>query len=457
LEALSSYTRKVGTFILTDSPPGQEEYTISPGTYIRLAQLHDPKSPFFPCLKHLRVINADSSLSHLNFLLTNSLRSIELVNLTDSNKEVFSSFLITLVDECPRLSSITLGQDPGRRLSSSLLSDCLKFSQLTELELKDVLAAVDFELLVTIGQALPALESFILNARTAKYSPKPLAIPPPLPQLVAEERATDGSTHDITEPEDIKDFSSFGKGWSWQAAASSWPAEPQSSFPGEPTSPPLFDEAASSSSTQAEKANVSSVPPPNFLLLKKLHVTGELALIEDLLRYIGSTVLEDLALTLVRSTPPKFSGHRSGPKNRKKIGSLEDAETRSFFSVVVEAVHKTWKTTLKKVYLGQHEDYPSDICTPTDVTPTLGLGAMENMLSHPTLEHLEVSGWEGCHTFNFPSSTDWCFIQVKSVALSSWDCQQGNTAFRLTPHREIMSQHRIVAVNYYRSSKHPNV
>ena len=71
---------------------------ISPGTYIRLAQLHNPRSPFFPYLKHLRVIDADSSLSHLNFLLTNSLRSIELVNLTDSNKEVFSSFLITLAD-----------------------------------------------------------------------------------------------------------------------------------------------------------------------------------------------------------------------------------------------------------------------------------------------------------------------------------------------------------------------
>ena len=377
---------------------------ISPGTYIRLAQLHNPRSPFFPYLKHLRVIDADSSLSHLNFLLTNSLRSIELVNLTDSNKEVFSSFLITLADECPRLSSITLGQDPGRRLSSSLLSDCLKFSHLWKLELKDVLADVDFELLVTIGQALPALESFILNARTAKYSSKPLPISPTLPQLVPEERATDGSTPDITAPEDRKDDGPFGRAWSWQAATPPWPPMSQSSFAGEPTTSPLADEAASSTSPQAEKADVSSVPPPNFLLLKKLHVTGKLALIEDLLRYIGSTVLEDLALTLVRFTRPQtitrpISNKVKGGKNSSTRGlwktwtTVVDAESPSFVSVVEEAVHETWKTTLTKLYLGQHEDYVDSPSPDAASSPTLQVSALK-VLSHPTLEHLEVSGWK---------------------------------------------------------------
>jgi hypothetical protein len=336
---------------------------ISPGTYIRLAQLHNPKSPFFPHLKHLRVINADSSLSHLNFLLTNSLRSIELVNLTDSNKEVFSSFLITLADECPRLSSITLGQDPSQRLASSLLTDCLNFSHLCELELKDVLAAVDFELLVTIGQALPALENFILNARTAKYSPKPLVIPPTLPQLVAEERGTDGSTPEITVPQDRRDDGFLSAGG--PAAAHPLPGMAQSSF------------AASSSSPQAEKSDVSSVPPPNFLLLKKLHVTGKLALIQDLVRYVGSTALEDLALTLVRSTPSN------------KWGTGKRQSLTPFTSVIKESVHTTWKTTLRKLYIGQHEDYPTSTDT---VPPTLQLSAL-NILSHPTLEHLEVSGY----------------------------------------------------------------
>ena len=309
---------------------------------------------FFPYLKHLRVIDADSSLSHLNFLLTNSLRSIKLVNLTDSNKEVFSSFLITLADECPRLSSITLGQDPSRRLASSLLTDCLKFSHLCELELKDVLAVVDFELLVTIGQTLPALESFILNARTAKYSPKPLAIPLTLPQLVAEERATDGSTPDIVVPQVRKDNGFLSEG----TAAPSLPGMAQSSF------------AASSSSPQAENADVSSVAPPDFLLLKKLHVTGELALIQDLIRYVGSTVLKDLALTLVRSTPPNIVMKSSG-KWRKKpqlMPIVVDEEGPFFASVIKESVHQTWKTTLTKLYLGQHEDYP----TSTDaISPTL--------------------------------------------------------------------------------------
>jgi len=332
--------------------------------------------------------------------LTNSLRSIELVNLTDSNKEVFSSFLITLADECPRLSSITLGQDPGRRLSSSLLSDCLKFSHLCELELKDVLAAIDFELLVTIGQALPALESFILNARTAKYSPKPLAIPPILPQLVAEERGTGGSMPDITEPEDIKD-DGF---WGGMSAASPWPGMAQSSFAGESTSSPLVDEAAPSSSLQAEKADVSSVPPPNFLSLKKLHVIGELVLIEELVRYVGSAVLEDLALTLVRFTRPKTvtrsinkvkgGGGKSSSLNRglKTRTTVVDEESPSFVSVVEEAVHNTWKATLTKLYLGQHEDY-FDLPSPDATSPTLQASALK-VLSHPTLEHLEVSGWK---------------------------------------------------------------
>lgn len=266
-------------------------------------------------MKHIQVINADSSLSHLNILLTNSLRSIELVNLTDSNKEVFSSFLITLADECPRLSSISLGQDPGRRLSSSLLTNCLKFSHLCELELKDVLAAVDFELLVTIGQALPALESFILNARTAKYSSKPLAIPPTPPQLIAEERSTDGSTPDITVPQDRKDDGFLSGG----TAAPPLPVMAQSSF------------AASSSSPQAEKAHASSVRLPHFLLLKKLHVTGKSALIRDLVRFVGSTVLEYLALTLVRSTPSHIG----------KWGKWKTQQLTPFTSVIKESVHTT--------------------------------------------------------------------------------------------------------------------
>jgi len=295
--------------------------------------------------------------------LTNSLRSLELVNLADSNKEVFSSFLITLADECPRLSSITLGQDPGRRLSSSLLNDCLKFSHLAELELKDVLASIDFELLVTIGKALPALESFILNGRTTTYSPKPLAIP--LTLLRQEEHAPDGST----------------------------PVMAQSSFTGEPTSSPLVDEGALSSPPQAEKADAS---PQNFLLLKKLHVTGELALIKDLIPYVGSTVLEDMALTLVRSIPPriitKTTSTWKGGRGRKQqlTTTVIDEEGPFFVSIVVEAVLKTWNTTLTKLNLSQHEDYPTSADAPSGTLQSSVL----RILSHPTLEHLEISGWK---------------------------------------------------------------
>lgn len=44
---------------------------------------------------------------------------------------------------------------------------------------------------------------------------------------------------------------------------------------------------------------------------------------------------------------------------------------------------------MRKLYIGQHEDYPTSTDT---ISPTLQLSAL-NILSHHTLEHLEVSGW----------------------------------------------------------------
>ena len=389
-------------------------------------------------------MDADSSLdTHLNFLLTDSLQSIELVNLADSNQEVFSSFLITLADECPRLSSITLGQDQDRRLSLSLLDDCLRFSHLRELELNDVLSSLDFQLLVTIGKALPELESFILNARTAKYSLRVNSTQPTVKEYPTDGRAPD---QEVPREGDLNlhtfgDADPWGRwrpsvGFTWPVrhplpdpilgsspipdfgrspsppvpafGQSAWPVElrtPVISPQPKQASPELAEEDEPPPSPQAGKADPPSIPPPSFLRLKRLHVTGELALIKDLVGYTESTALQDIALTLVRSTPPKIvQGWKevvtySTVKRKTKSTTTRvrtedkvvDVETPSFVSAI-EEVHTTWKNTLTKLYLGQHETYSS---LDTDTTsPILQFSSIANILSHPTLELLKVSGWK---------------------------------------------------------------
>ena len=448
LEAFSSFTRRVGSFILTDAPLHLHECTIPPGTYIRLSQIRNPEAPFFPSLKHLRIIDADSALdTHLNFLLTDSLQSIELVNLSDSNQEVFSSFLVTLADECPRLSTITLGQDPNRRLSSSLLNDCLNFSHLRELELKDVLSELDFQLLVTIGRTLPELESFILNARTAEYSLRLNSTQPTadtdghtpaqdVPQE-GERPSTRYASPESPSPVPISvpsfAFSNFGRCPSPSASIFGWGSAPPAPIPGQcpspnhfgaplisrgplssakpveaeslASSPQLTDEDEPPSSPQAGKAEASSVPPPSFARLKRLHVAGELALIKDLVGSTGSAALEDMALTLVRSTPPKivqawdevttystYKGRKRASTTKVRMADkVVDMETPSFVSLVEEAIHTTWKDTLTKLFIGQHETYaPGEQDT---TSPILQFSTIAKILSLPTLEALEVSGW----------------------------------------------------------------
>lgn len=75
---------------------------------------------------------------------------------------MFSSFLITLADECPELSSIKLASP----VPESIWEIFLKFNHLRALELKDALTQLNFSLFSTIAQAFPQLEQFILDARS---------------------------------------------------------------------------------------------------------------------------------------------------------------------------------------------------------------------------------------------------------------------------------------------------
>ena len=319
---------------------------ISPATYVRLAQLHNLDAPFFPSLKDLRIVDANSSLIHLNLLLSNSLRSIELVGKIDRTwEEVFLSFLITLADECPELSSIKLSSS----LSTSVLENCLQFNHLRALELKDVLSELDFNLLSTIGQAFPRLEDFVLGARTTKYTRAAVLSSSSLDSEVSEH--SDGQDHPGLEP-----------------------------------------------TSQSQQMESPLRPEPGFLRLEKLHITGSLELIQDLIESIPSPSLKEIGLTLVRSNRPKVPQKSQGSGKEKGVSSgrmaLIDLETPVFVTYL-RKVLSAWRHSLSNLSIGQYEDYLHlDQSLPrTPVFPTLPVAVCEEILLLPELECLDISHW----------------------------------------------------------------
>ena len=361
LNDLSRYTRRVETFVLTDLSPDFEIWSISPATYVRLAQLriHNPDAPLFPSLKHLRIVDAKSSLFQLSFFLSNSLRSIELHNVDCTQKFVFSSFLITLADECPELSSIKLASP----IPESIWEIFLKFNHLRALELKDALTQLNFSLFSTIAQAFPQLEQFILDARSTEYKRAASPDPQQWDNVAESHPQTSQSEHNITDAE-LSKLHSDGQ-----------------DYPGlEPMS-------------QYESMEPIESRGPTFLRLEKLHITGSLDLIQDLVESIPSRCLKEIGLTLVRSNRPKFPKKKekrvfTGPPVRT------DVET-PVFATCLDKAFNTWRRTLTNIFIGQHEDYsPSDQGVPrTPVLPTLPVSVCEEILLLPMVERLDISGW----------------------------------------------------------------
>jgi hypothetical protein len=354
----------VETFILKDLSPDYERWSISPATYVRLAQLriHNPDAPFFPSLKHLRIVDAKSSLFQLSFFLSNSLRSIELHNIDCTQEMVFSSFLITLANECPELSSIKLTSP----VPESIWETFLKFNHLRALELKNALTQLDFSLFSTIAQAFPQLEQFILDARITEYKRAAGPDPQQWDDNVAESHPqTSQSEHDVTDAE-LSKLHSDGQ-----------------DYPGLEPMP------------QYESMEPIESGGPAFLRLEKLHITGNLDLIQDLVESIPSRCLKEIRLTLVRSNRPKFP-KKSGKEKRIFSGPLVriDVET-PVFATCLDKAFNTWRHTLTNLFIGQHEDYsPSDQGFPrTPVLPTLPVAACEEILLLPMVERLDISGW----------------------------------------------------------------
>ena len=412
---------------------------------MRLAQLkiRDAPGPLLPSLKQLRVIEPnESSISQLSLFFTKSLQSLEATGVPGAQQSSFLSFLITLVDEAPLLSAITVG--PGS-FTASCLNACLKFDHLRNLELIDAASSIDFDFLVTIG-GLPELEIFILNARTATYISPPVDILNQdelsnLKPFPAPRPSSPKADHPLTPlPGRVWDPPSPGGVW----GSFDGPIEP-SAYPGSrleppvcffpPPSPPLqfgtplrvLPNPTPKLPTNPQPCDSGPIGSPDgaasisrFGRLRRLDIIGSLPLIHDLYEHVMSVDLERLGMTLVRTSAPTFHVVPADvptalPKGKKKktpastaevrkpttttVDLETDLETDSFFTLVENAVKEKWPLTLKGVRLGHLQDYRSEDFSPwsrafRDPDPiALPFSTFGVLLKHDVLEDLDIAGW----------------------------------------------------------------
>ncbi|KAF8179863.1 hypothetical protein BJ912DRAFT_637759 [Pholiota molesta] len=257
LEQLTSYTRRIKELVLTDTAPITPP-DIAPETLARLALIQDPKSPFLSSLECLRIIDANQSLLYLFFCLVPSLNSLEIVRApsTRARQIALSSFLKELVIRVPRLSNITL----CGRVSKSFLQSSLKFNHLRQLHLTDAVESLDFAFLKEVSM-LPDLESFLIDAHTAQYKFKRHL-------LAANNTSLSPTTNDIGSP--------------------------------------------NLSLSAGQMAIATDLTPLPFPRLRKLAVTGNIMLMEDLISHLPPRTVKEVSLTLVRPLPESPTTAASG-------------------------------------------------------------------------------------------------------------------------------------------------
>ena len=158
----------MGEFTLTDDVR-HGEGRLSPSVFLCLAQLQSSRTPLFPNLRRLRIVNAHYSLDYLRLFLSPSLETLEIVGLDETCRSTLLSFLSAAVVEVPNLNTLILG--PGR-LSRDVVDACLSFSRLKRLELVDFISSADYQLLMDVGR-LEHLETFVIGAQGIAYAPMP--------------------------------------------------------------------------------------------------------------------------------------------------------------------------------------------------------------------------------------------------------------------------------------------
>ena len=303
----------VTEFILTDVE--NDEPIIPSDTFFRIAQFLEPNSGLLPSLSHLRIIQADNYFPYLHLLHTSSLKTLE-ANVPDHHQPSFFSFLTTLVYKAPFLEEIILG--PGQFPLKSLQAT-LKFTHLHKLELRDVTSTIDFTFLQDVG-TLSDLESFILDARSCKYTARtvpeeqPSSETPPAEHAEARNQSPQpsfdidgaGSTtsyEDTTEDSSIKPKSSNIDGDESSQIVCPSESSPASPMVGinedievDQPLPPIFDQDSSN-----KDSSISAVG--GFYQLKKFHFVGGLPLLQDMILYIASSTLEDISITVNQQDP----------------------------------------------------------------------------------------------------------------------------------------------------------
>ena len=188
-----------------------------------------------------------------------------------------------------------------------------------------------------------------------------------------------------------------------------------------------------------------SLPNVGFLRLKKLHITGTLALIRLLYNAaLGSEVLEDLGLTLVRKSAPSQCG-LSGSHGKRKNKSLKgnsrwrssmssgetgiDSMTTDFFNLLKGLS----RPVLKVIRLNHLQDYHEsgvvwevsvsgqDLYKPSPQPLDLPVAILDFLLGHTNLEGLEIAGWTlpetaSCHKLLFSDTSN---LQTICLPVSS--------------------------------------
>jgi len=218
-----------------------------------------------------------------------------------------------------------------------------------------------FEELIAIGQALPELETFILDAETNDYDPR-------VPTFHFE-------TDDACE---VFSDSVPAKGIQEPVAAT------MGLPPGEEAKTPTDlghsdDHTLQDGATSPLTSPTKNTPPlskSTFRQLKNLHIVGCLQLIQDLVSLCSG--LEDVSVTLVCYDKSTDS----------------DITTDIFTSIIEEILLGTNDKGLTRLFIGQRckleESSESGLST---LPPTLPSRAVEKMLLHPTLERLEIADW----------------------------------------------------------------
>ena len=253
----------VSKFILTDANKDSQAQ-ISPLALLRLARLQQPDMPLLPSLSDLVIVDADASIAHLELLLTPSLKSLKASCIPDTQQSGFFSFLNALEQEAPLLQTLIFGSG---RFESSSLQIIYQFNNLRHLELKNDNSELPFAFFDNIG-SLPKLETFILDARhvsSTTTTKQTIDIDVPIP------------------PPFLKD---------------------PDSLPSDLPKSNLVDGKSDVEGASDALVSQTSCSPTSttgtFNQLVKLHITGWLPMLEDLIPRITSTRLGDVSVTLIR-------------------------------------------------------------------------------------------------------------------------------------------------------------